>query len=132
MAKIKVYSMPVGEKGHIKEIDNTLESFQKEVGGYIEILSVNNECTLDLVCNEEGKINNLPLNRAWLFEGEVVEVVAGSCFITRHGEDGESTSIEESDVPKIEETLKQMVGIFGGTIVLVKEDDQDAQQGTVK
>jgi len=132
MPKIKVYSMPVGEKGRIKEIENTLESFQKEVGGYIEILSIDKECTLDLVCNEEGKINNLPLNRAWLFEGEVVEVIAGNCFITRHDKDGGSASIEESDVPKIEETLKQMVGIFGGTIVLVKEDDHDAEQGTSK
>lgn len=132
MAKIKVYSLEVGKKGYIKEIDNTLESFQKEVGGYIEILSIDMECVLDLICNEEGKIKSLPLNRAWLFEGEVVEVIAGNCFITRHDEDGSSASIEESDIPKIEETLKQMVGIFGGTIVLVKEDDQDAQQGTDK
>ncbi len=132
MAKIRVYSMPVGEKGRIKEIENDLATFQSEVGGYIEILSIDKECVLDLICNEEGKIKSLPLNRAWLFEGEVVEVIAGSCFITRHGEDGESTSVEESDIPKIEETLKQMLGIFGGTIVLAKEDDQDAQQRTSK
>jgi hypothetical protein len=127
MAKIKVYSMPVGEKGRIKEIENSLEAFQSEVGGYIEILSIDKECTLDLVCNEEGKIKSLPLNRAWFFEGEVVEVIAGNAFVSRHDEDGNSASIEESDVPKIEETLKQIIGMFGSTIVLTKEDDPDAQ-----
>jgi hypothetical protein len=131
MAKIKVYSLPVGEKGRIKEIENDLATFQSEVGGYIEILSVDKECILDLTCNEEGKINGLPLNRAWIFEGEVVEVIAGNCFITRHDSEGNSISIEESDIPKIEEILKQILGIVGNTFILAKEDS-DAEQGTSK
>lgn len=116
MSKIKIYSMKVGETGSIKEIDNSLESFQSEVGGYIEILNIDKECILDLVCNEEGKINGLPMNRAWLFEGEIVEVIAGNCFVTRHNDNGDSTSIEESDVPKIEAILKQILAVIGNTI----------------
>lgn len=132
MAKIKVYAMSVGEKGCMKEIENSLEAFQSEVGGYIEILSINKECTLDLVCNEEGKINELPVNRAWLFEGEIVDIIMGNCFVIRHDEQGNSASIEESDIPKIEETLNRVLGIAGDTFILSKEDDYDAQQGTGK
>jgi hypothetical protein len=88
-------------------MNNTLEAFQFEVGGYIEIVNIDKEGSLDLVCNEEGKIKSLPINRTWLCKGEVVDVILGSCFVTRHDTDGNSTSIEESDIPKIEEILKQ-------------------------
>ena len=40
--------------------DNTLEAFQKAVGGYIETVRIAED--LLIVCNEEGLINNLPFN----------------------------------------------------------------------
>jgi hypothetical protein len=128
MSKIKIYLMEVGENGCIKEIENSLEVFQTIVGGYIEILSLDKECILDLVCNEEGKIKAFSLNRAWLSEGEIVEVIAGSCFVTRHNKDGDSISIEETDVPKIEAILKQVIGVVGNTILLAKEEPKDWQR----
>lgn len=45
------------------EIDNTLESFQKMVGGYIEHVYLPEDTSVILICNEEGKINRLKLNR---------------------------------------------------------------------
>ena len=39
--------------------DFTLEELQSFVGGYIEIVSLND---MFLVVNEEGKLNNLPVN----------------------------------------------------------------------
>lgn len=53
------------------DIDNTLEALQEAVGGYIETVHINDR--LVLVCNEEGKLKNLPKNRelVWkLGEGE--------------------------------------------------------------
>lgn len=40
--------------------DNTLEAFQKAVGGYIETVTLCSD--LIIVCNEEGRIRGLPYN----------------------------------------------------------------------
>lgn len=40
--------------------DNTLESFQQAVGGYIETVTLSEH--LVLICNEEGRILDLPFN----------------------------------------------------------------------
>ena len=45
------------------EIDNTLEAKQELVGGYIECVYLPNDDNVVLICNEEGKINGMKLNR---------------------------------------------------------------------
>ena len=40
--------------------DNSLESFQKAVGGYIETVTISDD--LVIICNEEGRLRNLPYN----------------------------------------------------------------------
>ena len=40
--------------------DNTLEAFQKAVGGYIETVTLASD--LVIICNEEGRILGLPHN----------------------------------------------------------------------
>lgn len=55
---IKPYELP-----QLIEIDNTLEAKQKVVGGYIEVVYLQNDTDVLLICNEEGKINSLKLNR---------------------------------------------------------------------
>ena len=45
------------------EIDNTLEAKQHIVGGYIECVYPENDDSVVFVCNEEGKINGMKLNR---------------------------------------------------------------------
>ena len=60
----------------LTDIDNTLESFQKNVGGYIETVTLTEE--LVIVCNEEGRIQSLPYNctllRAVDFYGTILVV----------------------------------------------------------
>jgi hypothetical protein len=34
-----------------------------------------------LICNEEGKILGMPLNRSVRMEGQIVDIIAGTCFI---------------------------------------------------
>ena len=45
------------------EIDNTLEAKQEIVGGWIECVYLPNDNSVVLICNEEGKINGMKLNR---------------------------------------------------------------------
>lgn len=49
-----------GKDPVLTDIDNTLEAFQKSVGGYIETVTLTEE--LAIVCNEEGRIQSLPYN----------------------------------------------------------------------
>jgi hypothetical protein len=72
--KLKVLILKTGEKPVLSEINNQLEAMQKVVGGLIECYDLNENTTL--VCNEEGKVNGLPVNRK--IDNEVI---AGDFFI---------------------------------------------------
>lgn len=62
-------------------IDGTLESMQKTVGGCIEVIYPFDDDTA-LVCNDEGKLNGLPLNRAIKDQdGEIYDIIAGTFFV---------------------------------------------------
>lgn len=76
-----------GKKPVLDVIDDSLESMQKVVGGYIETIYPF-EDEVVLVCNEEGKINGSPLNRAIYntdvfscFNGEILDIIAGTFFL---------------------------------------------------
>ena len=46
-----------------KTIENTLEAKQEIVGGLIECTGLLKDSDVSIICNEEGKIFGLPLNR---------------------------------------------------------------------
>ena len=60
---IAVLIVEPGKEPYVKEIDSDLKSLQHEVGGCIEAIYPY-EDPVALVCNEEGKLEGLPLNRA--------------------------------------------------------------------
>ncbi len=64
------------------EIGNDLKSLQEVVGGYIEVVYPYDD-PVALVCNEEGKLTGLPLNRKL----EDYDVIAGTFFICGLNED---------------------------------------------
>jgi len=60
---ISVLLVQPGQYPKMVEIENNLESMQKVVGGDIEeYMPFSDEVAI--ICNEEGKVNGLPLNRA--------------------------------------------------------------------
>ena len=73
------------------EIENTLKALQRAVGGYIEAVSISDG--ISLVCNEEGKLDNLPGNRRI---GN--DIIAGAFVIVGNGEeDFRSLTDEETN-----------------------------------
>ena len=59
--KIKaIVKRPDEQFGHVAWISDSLENLQKTVGGYIETVTLDNG--LVLICNEEGKIRDMPYN----------------------------------------------------------------------
>lgn len=65
-----------------KEISGSLDSMQAIVGGTIQAIYPYGD-PLALVCNDEGKLMNLPLNRVI----EDYDIIAGTFFICGLSED---------------------------------------------
>ena len=85
---MQVIMLEPDKAAYLKEIGNDLASMQEEVEGYIEIIYPFEDQYVGLVCNEEGKLNGLPLNRAILDkDGEIIDVIAGKAFICDCSED---------------------------------------------
>ena len=81
--EISVVLCEPGKLAKETTIEASLESYQKTVGGYIEAYYPFEE-PVCIVCNEEGKINGLPLNRAVYAgsdHGEMLDIIAGTFFI---------------------------------------------------
>ena len=69
------------KKPVVQNIDNTLTSVQQLVGGTIQAVYPFEE-PVALICNDEGKLLNLPLNRALRdSNGAIYDIVAGTFFL---------------------------------------------------
>ena len=78
---MRVLFIAPGKEPEIKEIPTGLESMQHEVEGYIEAVYPY-EDPVALICNDEGKINGLPLNRALKDDGgKIYDVIAGNFLV---------------------------------------------------
>lgn len=96
-AVIKVLKVEPDKAPELIEMPNELEAMQAIVGGYIEVFPLADDVAI--VCNEEGKINGMPLNRPIYHNGEMVEIIAGTFFIA--GDDisiGEFVSLTEEQI----------------------------------
>ena len=60
MKQISVLIKEPGKKPRRESIPNTLEALQKVVGGYIETVTFASDVVI--ICNEEGRLKNLPYN----------------------------------------------------------------------
>lgn len=113
--KIQAYLLRVDRlsgvvyKGYLANVDNSLEAEQAYVNynephGLIAVVSITDE--IDVICNDEGKLKNLPINRFLISDdGVVLDMLVGNIMCVRHNSDGKFTSIKEDDIPIIESHL---------------------------
>ena len=79
--RLKVIVCRPLEKAEVIEINDDLDTMQSLVGGMIEeYMPFDDDAAI--VCNEEGKMMGLPLNRAVKDEdGRVMDIICGDFFI---------------------------------------------------
>ena len=78
---MKVLVVEPNKKPYPAEIDGSLEAMQAMVGGYIQAVHPFEEYVA-LICNEEGKLMGLDLNRALRDEdGHIYDVLAGPFMV---------------------------------------------------
>lgn len=130
-SKIQAYLLRVDKqsgvvyKGYLAEVDNTLEAEQRyvnfnEANGLIQVVSINNN--IDVICNDEGKLRNFPMNRFFVDDdGGVWDLLVGNAMCVRHNKDGEFTSILPEDIPVIE---KHLVPIYPQGLIDYDESEE--------
>ena len=96
--KIRILVVEPFKEPYQIKIEHTSKNLQKVVGGYIEILQL--EHTVDLICNDEGKINRLPLNRFVDYD-----IIAGTFIIAGH-KDSETISLSRKQIKKYKEVFR--------------------------
>ena len=90
-------------KGYVGQIENTLKSHQRYVGGLIQAVHISPEIVV--ICNEEGKLQQLPLNRARIDNDQVIDYFVGNILCVRKDGDEFASIIESEDIPIIEQHL---------------------------
>ena len=78
--KLTVVLLEPGKLARVEKIDASLAGLQGAVGGSIEAMYPFEE-EVCIICNEEGKILGMPLNRSVRMEGQIVDFIAGTFFI---------------------------------------------------
>ena len=88
---MRILVVEPGKKPEVRDIDGSLKSMQEIVGGTIEAIYPWDD-PVALICNDEGKLLGLPLNRALVDEdsGHVWDVVAGTFFLCGIPSDSDS------------------------------------------
>lgn len=79
---MKIIIKEPGQRPRATEIENSLSALQQAVGGYIETVTLAEDCCI--ICNEEGRLQGLPYNLTFCgvsFVGTILFVgVAGDEF----------------------------------------------------
>ena len=96
--KIKVIIKEPYKDAVVKEIVDDLKTIQGIVGGYIEVVSFPTVKGVDLVVNEEGKLDKLAGN---FFIPHYEDCVVGACMITGYNDEGEFISLTEDQIKKV-------------------------------
>jgi hypothetical protein len=103
---------------------------QQAVGGYIQAVYPYEEAVV-LICNEEGKLDGLPLNRALRDEdGDIYDIVAGNFFLAGIGED-DFIDLPDELVEQFAEQFRQpevFVNV-GGRIIAYPVAEEPVQDG---
>lgn len=85
--ELEVLLVKPGQYAEMTTIDAGLSSMQKIVGGNIQAVNYFDE-PVTLVCNDEGKINGMELNRAIKDDnGTVIDIIAGTFFVCGAGDE---------------------------------------------
>ena len=99
--EVRIILKRVGLKPEEKIIPNTLEAKQELVHGYIENVYLD-DIGVDLICNEEGKLDNMDPNLTLFYD-----YIAGDCFFI--GDDFEHAgykSLTDEEIEKIKDFIK--------------------------
>ena len=93
--KIKVIVKQPYMQPEILELEDTLENWQKQVGGYIQFLPSPFNDNVQIICNEEGKIKRLQGN---FMVPEFNDYIVGTAVFCSFNKQGDLQSLTEEQI----------------------------------
>ncbi len=109
--KMRVVICEPGMLARAAEIGTSLEDLQRAVGGLIEAAYPFEE-EVAIVCNEEGKINGMPLNRSLKdADGRIYDIIAGPFFVCGLGEE-DFCSLSDEQIGKYTDIFQKPEHFF--------------------
>ena len=107
---MKILVIKPMEAPFVKHISGSLNSMQKIVGGTIQAIYPFENPEIALICNDDGKLINLPLNRAlYDKDGKLFDIVAGTFFLCRAPADSENfESLTDEQIKTYREQFKDI------------------------
>lgn len=105
-----------------EDIDPCLSSLQTIVGGHIQVVYPFDD-PVAIVCNDEGKLLGMPLNRALLSDdGEIYDIIAGKFIITGLQEE-EFADLSSGLMEKYKKQFwsPELFTLSEGRIIVIKE-----------
>ena len=125
--KMTVLVVEPMKEPYVKEIDPGLHALQAEVGGDIGATYPFSD-PVALVCNDEGKLIGLDLNRGLRDEnGEIYDIMAGTFLVVGLGEE-DFTSLSPELAQKYTEHFRQpeqLISLGGQIIAVPVEPEKD-------
>ena len=106
--KIRIVLKKVAKEPKVMNIENTLEAKQKLVNGLIEVVPITDDILL--ICNEEGKLENLLPNLVFDYD-----YIVGDCFFI--GDDFENEGFKSLTDEQVKEVFdickkRQFINFF--------------------
>lgn len=101
---MRVLIVEPGTVPYLKEIEDTLEAEQEIVDGLIQVTYPFDD-EVAIVCNDEGKLLGLPLNRGLYSEGKLYDIIAGTFMVCGLSE-YDLASIDDKNAMKFYEVFK--------------------------
>ena len=124
---MKVLMVEPGKSPYETEIEGGLESLQAAVGGDIQATYPFDDL-VGLICNDEGKLIGLDLNRGLRDEnGELYDIMAGTFLVVGLGEE-DFASLSPELAQKYMEHFRQpeqFISLGGQIIALPVEPEKD-------
>lgn len=119
--QITVLVVEPGKAPYTKEIGDDWRAFQAEVGGAFQIVYPGYD-PVGLVCNDDGKLLGLPMNRGLRDDaGDLYDVIAGTFFLVGLGGGGTTVSLTEEQIRKYEQRFhdpEQFIKVNGKLVCI--------------
>ena len=130
---LSVLKIAPGQRPQQVEIDNDLKALQQAVGGSIDAVYPFAD-PVAIICNDDGKLMGLPLNRALRDEnGQMYDAVAGDFLVVGLGEE-DFASLSPELTQKYEELFHQPETFMrlGRQMLVLPVPDENVRTETAK
>ena len=108
------------KRPYVKDIDGELGGLQEAVGGYVEAIYPFDD-NVAILCNEEGKLTGMDLNRALRNDnGDIYDIIAGTFLVVGLTEDdfGDLTDEQVEKYTEMYKEPEEFVRIMGKIIAI--------------